>query len=72
MWKKHLESSWFRDCDQAYAGKDHSKKDQTFWCSYYDESIKGEVEKSGFKTLESAKKYVDDNCPLPHKNRLFR
>ena len=56
-WKQHIEASWFREEDYAYAGKDHSKNNKTFICiNGYDSE-----EMSGFKTLQAAMDYADKN-----------
>lgn len=63
-WEKHQEDSWFRTDDFSYAGKDHTKNNKTFICIFYDETQKQDIEKGGFKTLLSAKNYVDNKCLL--------
>ena len=63
-WKKHLEDSWFREDNSAYAGKDHTKNNKTFICIFYDEANDKDIEKTGFRTLKAAMKYVDEHCPL--------
>jgi len=59
-WKQHIEASWFREEDYAYAGKDHNKNNKSFICM----NGFGE-EMSGFKTLQAAMDYVDKKWPSP-------
>lgn len=63
-WEKHLEDSWFRKEDCAYAGKDHTKNNKTYICMYYDNAQNRGVEKTKFRTLQAAMTYVDLHCPL--------
>ncbi len=55
-WSKHLDDAWFRDVDQAYAGKDHSKNNKSYICILPP----NDDEYTGFKTLEAAMKFADE------------